>query len=72
MKNKHLFPENCNFRLLVDLHILGCPECDLTTFRKYLSVSLDINSVVTSFQKLMNGISQNFIFSCTLTVVEAE
>ena len=55
-----------DFRFLMDLHVLGCPEHDLTIFRKCLSVCLcvcmsvclcvcDKNFVDIVSQELMHG-----------------
>ena len=36
------FMQLFDFRFLIDLHVLGCPENDLTTFGKCLSVCLSV------------------------------
>ena len=48
----------------MDLHVLGCPEHDLTIFGKCLCVC-DKNFVANVARELMNRISRNFIFSIT-------
>ena len=52
-----------DFRFLMNLHVLGCPEQDFTIFTKFLSVC-DANFVAALEQKLMGGIAWNFTFSC--------
>ena len=44
------------FRFLMDLHVLGCPEHDLTIFGKCLCVC-DKNFVASVARELMNRIS---------------
>ena len=65
-----------DFRFLMDLHILGCPERDLTISGKCLwvcvSVSLcvcDKNFVASIARELMTIILWNFIFSITPTEI---
>ena len=59
-----------DFRFLMDLHILECPEHDLTICGKCLSLCrrvCDKNFVACITRELMNRISWNFIFSITPT-----
>ena len=51
-----------DFQCLIDLHVLGCSEQDLTISGICLSVC-DKNFVASVAQKLMDRISWNFIFS---------
>ena len=49
-----------DFRFLMDLHVLGCPEHDLTIFGKCLSACLcvcDKNFVASVARELNNRIS---------------
>ena len=59
-----------DFRFLMDLHVLGCPDGNLTISGKCLSVYLcvsDKNFVASVARELMNRISWNFKFSITPT-----
>ena len=54
------FVQIFDFRFLMDLHVLGCPEHDLTIFGKCLSVCLtvwDKNFVTSVAQELKHRIS---------------
>ena len=53
-----------NFRFFMDLHVLRCPEYDLTISGKCMSVCL-WNFVASVARELMSRISWNFIFSIT-------
>ena len=58
-----------DFRFLMDLHVLGCPDDDLTISGKCLSVCMCVcgKSFVASLaQELMDRISLNFIFTVIL------
>ena len=46
---------------MMDLHVLGCPEHDLTISGQCLSVC-DKNFVATVARELMHRISRKFIF----------
>ena len=57
-----------DIQFLMGLHVLGCPECDLTISGKCLPVYLcvcvcDKNVVASVARELMHRISLNFIFS---------
>ena len=48
------------FRFLMDLHVLGCPEHDLTIYTKCLSVYISVchaNFVAPLVEKLMGEIA---------------
>ena len=54
------FVQIFNFQFLMDLHVLECPEHNLTIFGKCLSVCLcvcDKNFVASVARELMNRIS---------------
>ena len=51
-----VFVKNFDFRFLMNLHVLGCLEHDLTISRKYLSVC-DKNFVKSVTRELMRRIS---------------
>ena len=54
----------------MDLHVLGCPEHDLTIFGKCLCLCVcDKNFVASVARELMHGFSWNFIFRFTLTKI---
>ena len=64
------FAQIFDFRFLRDLHVLECPEQDLTIFGKCLSVYVSVclgvcdkNFVASVARELMNRISWNFIFN---------
>ena len=57
-----------DFMLLMDLHVLGCSEHDLTISRKCLSV-YDKNFMASVSRELMNKISRNFMYSITPTYI---
>ena len=61
-----------DFRFLMDLHVLGCPDHDLTISGKCLSVWLcvcDKNFVASVTRELMHRISWNFILSVNINLL---
>ena len=61
-RNRRTYWFNANFRFSVDLHVLGCPEHDLTISGKCLFVCLSAcvygkNSVASVTAELMPKIS---------------
>ena len=45
-RRKYWFRENFRFRFSMDLHVLGCPEHDLTIFGKCLSVCQCVTKIL--------------------------
>ena len=68
-----------DIRFSMDLHVLRCPEHDLTIFRKCLSLYLSVCLYVclqyfvdTVSQELIRGNWWNLIFSCTFMGLRAD
>ena len=59
-----------NFRFSLCFHIFRCPVHDLTIFGKYMFICLPIcikTFMLTLTRDVMNKISWNFRFTCSLT-----